>query len=86
MNISIIQMMGAWMSMLPSTVNGKELGAQEWRDYLFLRYGINPPGLTDPCDSCGPELLICHGLNYKKGGLIKAHHNKLGDGADNPFR
>ena len=27
---------GAWMSVLPSTVHGKKLGAQEWRDYLFL--------------------------------------------------
>ena len=27
---------GAWLSMIPSTVNGTDLGAQEWRDPLFL--------------------------------------------------
>ena len=31
---------GAWVTVQPSTVNGTELGAQEWRDALFLRYGI----------------------------------------------
>ena len=34
---------GAWMSVLPYTVNGTELGAQEWMDSLFLCYGIKPP-------------------------------------------
>ena len=27
-----IMQTGAWLSVLPSTVNGTELGAQEWRD------------------------------------------------------
>ena len=31
-----IHMTGAWLSVLPSTVNGTELGDQEWRDFLFL--------------------------------------------------
>ena len=29
-----------WLSVMPSTADTKELGAQEWRDSLFLRYGI----------------------------------------------
>ena len=33
---------GAWLKVHPSTVNGTDLGAQEWRDTLFLRYGLNP--------------------------------------------
>ena len=33
----------AWLTVLPSTVNGTELGAQEWREALFLRYGLEPP-------------------------------------------
>ena len=37
---------GAWLTVLPSTVNGTELGAQEWRDALFLRYGLEPPDLS----------------------------------------
>ena len=36
---------GEWLTLQPSTVNGTELGAQEWRDALFLRYGLEPPDL-----------------------------------------
>ena len=36
---------GAWLTVQPSTVNGTELGAQEWRDAAFLRYGLEPPDL-----------------------------------------
>ena len=31
-----LQQTGAWLSVLPSTINGTELGAQEWRYSLFL--------------------------------------------------
>ena len=31
---------GAWLTVQPSTVNGTELGAQEWRDAAFLCYGL----------------------------------------------
>jgi hypothetical protein len=34
---------GAWLSVLPSTVNGTELSTQEFRNALFRRYGIAPP-------------------------------------------
>ena len=33
---------GAWLTVQPLTVNGTDLGAQEWRDAAFLRYGIEP--------------------------------------------
>ena len=36
---------GAWLTVLPSTVNRTELGAQEWRDAFFMRYGLEPPDL-----------------------------------------
>ena len=65
-----IKRMGACMSVLPSTVNGTELGAQEWRDPLFLRYGINTPELLEHCNGCGPAFEICYALDCKKGGLI----------------
>ena len=49
---------GAWLSVLSSTVNGAELRAQEWRDYLFLRYCIEPPDLSSYCNGCGAALSI----------------------------
>ena len=41
---------GAWLTVLPSTVNGTKLEAQEWSDALFLRYGMDPPDLHKYCD------------------------------------
>ena len=66
--------------MQPSTVNGTELGAQEWHDALFLRYGLENPDLPKNCDGCQAKFLISHDLDYKKGGLITARHNELHDG------
>ena len=40
----------AWLTVQPSTVNGTEQGAQEWRDALFLLYGIETPDLPTHCD------------------------------------
>ena len=64
----------------PSTVNGTELGAQEYRDALFLRYGLEPPDLPHYCDGCNATLSICHALEFKQGGLVMARHNNLRDG------
>ena len=36
---------GDWLTVQPSTVNGTNLGAQEWREALFLWYGLDPPEL-----------------------------------------
>ena len=66
--------------MLPSTTKGTEVGAQEWRYYLFLCYGINIPDLLDHYNRCGAALLIFHTLNCKKGSLITSRHNELRDG------
>ena len=66
--------------MQPSTVNGTELEAQEWRDALFLRYGLETPDLTTYCDGYQAKFSISHALDCKKGGLVTAHHNKLRDG------
>ena len=69
--------------MPPLTVNGTYLGAQEWRDSLFLSYGINPPDFPYHCDECGAAFKICHALDCNKGCLITALHNKLRDGVAN---
>ena len=67
----------AWLTVLPSTVNGTKLGAQEWRDALFLQYGLEPPDLPSHCDGCDTKLTISHALDCKKGGLVTARHNEL---------
>ena len=71
---------GAWITVQMSTVNGAELGGQERRDALFLRYGLDPPDLTTYCDGCQAKFSISHSLDCKKGGLVTAHHNDLRDG------
>ena len=70
---------GAWLTVLPSTGNGTELGAQEWRDALFLRYGLEHPDLPTHCDGCEARFTISHTLECKKGGLVTARHNELCD-------
>ena len=70
----------AWLTVLPSTVNGTDLGSQEWRDALFLRYGLDPPDLPKYCDGCQVRFSISHALDCKKGGLVTACHNELHDG------
>ena len=71
---------GAYLTVQPSTVNGTDLGAQEWRDAAFLRYGLDPPDLPKYCDSCNARLSICHTLDCKRGGLVTQIHNELRDG------
>ena len=66
--------------MQPSTVNGTDLGAQEWRDALFMRYGLDTPDLPTYCDGCQAKFSISHALDCKKGGLVMARHNELCDG------
>ena len=66
--------------MQPSTLNGTELGAQEWRNALFQWYCLEPPYLPTHCDGCQAKFSISHALDYKNGGLITARHNDLRDG------
>ena len=68
---------GAWLTVQPYTVNGTELGAQEWRDAAFQRYGLDPPDLPKYCDGCNTRFSIYHALNCKRGGLVTARHNEL---------
>ena len=70
---------GAWLTVLPSKVNGTELGPQEWRDYFCLCYGLEPPDLPKFCDGCQARFWISHSLDCKKGGLITARHNEICD-------
>ena len=49
---------GTWITMFPSTVNRTELGAQEWRDPPFIRYGIETPDLPYHCDGYNANFSI----------------------------
>ena len=70
----------AWLTVQPSAVNGTELGAQEWRNALFLRHGLEPLDLPTYCDGCQAKFSISHALDLKKCGLVTARHNELRDG------
>ena len=61
-------------------MNGTELGEQEWRDALFLQYGLEPPDLPKYYDGCNSKFTICHALDCKRGGLVTVRHNELRDG------
>ena len=67
----------AWIIVHPSTVNGTDLGAQKWRDDIFLHYGIEPPYLTKICDRCGERLSIAHVVYCNKGRLFTNNNNNL---------
>ena len=70
---------GVWFSVIPSIINGTELGAQKCMDYLLMRYGINHLDLPEHCNICEDAFGIYQALYCKKGGLIMAHHNELRD-------
>ena len=70
---------GAWLTVQPSKVNGTELGAQEWRDALFLLYVLDPPDRPTHYDGFYGMSSISHALDCKKGGLVTSHHNDLRD-------
>ncbi len=70
---------GQWLSVLPSTVNGTELSAQEFRDALLLRYARCPPDLPIQCDGCQQKFSVRHALECKRGGLVISRHNEIRD-------
>ena len=61
---------GAWLSVLPSTVSGPELLAQDFRDALSMCYREAPPGLPACCDGRDAPFTLQHALACKKGGLV----------------
>ena len=69
----------AWLKVQLSTVYGTEMGVQEWRDTLFLRYGLEPPDLPTHYIGCQAKFSISHALDCKTGGLVTERHNELRD-------
>jgi predicted transcriptional regulator len=64
---------------MPSSVNGTELSAQEYRDAFLLRYGRCPGDLPPHCDGCGQKFNVRHALECKKGGNVISRHNEIRD-------
>jgi hypothetical protein len=64
---------------LPSTVNGMELSAPEFRDAFLLRYARCPPDLPSHCDGCLQKFSVWHALECKTGGLVIFRHNEIRD-------
>ena len=63
--------------MAPITTSGIEIGDQEWRNMLFIWYGMEPPYLTQHCDCCGEGFTVTCNLDCKKDGLFADRYNKL---------
>ena len=62
------------------TVNRTDIVAQEWHDAVFIRYSINPLGISHHCHGCEMRFYVTHTFDYKKGVIITARHNDIRDG------
>lgn len=66
-----------FLSVFPSYSNDTHLSAQEFRDRLHYRYGMQPSDLPTHCDGCNKPFSVDHAMSCSKGGLINARHNEL---------
>jgi hypothetical protein len=68
---------GAWLTAMPDTLNGTELSADEFRDSLRLRFGLQPTSLPPRCGGCDERFSVEHAMTCKKGGLVTLRHNDV---------
>ena len=71
---------GVWLSvLLPSTVNGTVLLAQEFLDSLSMRHAETLLNFPTKCDGCEAHFSLQHELGCKKGGIVIFRHNEIRD-------
>ena len=68
---------GTWLTVFPNPLTRTVLSPQEWRDNLFLRFGLTPSCIPATCDGCGQTTNVNHALNCGCGGLIHLRHNEI---------
>jgi hypothetical protein len=68
---------GAWLTAMPSTLNGTELSVDEFRDSIRMRFGLTPSSLPHRCEGCGQRFSVEHAMTCKKGGLVMLRHNDV---------
>jgi hypothetical protein len=68
---------GAWLTAMPDALNGTALSADEFRDNLRIRLGLEPTSLPHCCEGCGQRFSVEHAMSCKKGGLVMLRHNDV---------
>ena len=68
---------GAWLTTMPSNINGTTLAPEEFRDNLMLRLGLEPHHLPSTCDGCQSRFSVSHAFICRTGGLILRRHNEV---------
>ena len=68
---------GSWLTVMPDSLNGTELSADEFRDSARLRFGLTPTSLPHRCEGCGQRFSVEHAMSCKKGGLVMLRHNDV---------
>jgi hypothetical protein len=77
--IERLEKSGSWLSCIPDRFSGNALTCLEFRDNLYLRYGLKITDLPSKCDGCGCRFSVEHGLSCKIGGLVGTRHDDVRD-------
>ena len=60
---------GAFLSAVPSSINGSTLGEMEFQDSIRTRAALASLNLPSHCDGCGDNFTINHAHSCKNGGI-----------------